>query len=170
MEGVADDWETRLAGEAGFYAFNDAHAAIAFAATGRGAALSELVERMRHAAAQADANAAMTRDVGLPLAEGITAFAHGRYADSIALIEPVRDQAHRFGGSHAQRDLITLTLIEAALRSGDATRARHYTAERLIHKQASEWGRRLWSRADASAHWRCCVVRWYNRCANRRPF
>ena len=25
MEGVADDWETRLAGEAGFYAFNDAH-------------------------------------------------------------------------------------------------------------------------------------------------
>ena len=150
MERVADDWEARLAGEAGFYAFNDAHAAIAFAATGRDAALAELLKRMRHAAAQADTNAAMTRDVGLPLAEGVTAFAQGRYADTIALIEPMRDHANRFGGSHAQRDLITLMLIEASLRSGDATRARHYTAERLVHKRASEWGRRLWSRADAS--------------------
>ena len=90
----------------------------------------------------------MTRDVGLPLAKGAAAFAQGRYADSIALIEPVRDHAHRFGGSHAQRDLITLTIIEAALRSGDATRARHYTAERLTHKRASQWGARLWSRAQ----------------------
>jgi len=62
----------------------------------------------------------------------------------------MRDRAHRFGGSHAQRDLITLTLIEAALRSGDTVRARHYTAERLAHKPASQWGRRLWSRAEAS--------------------
>ena len=61
----------------------------------------------------------------------------GRYADAIAAIEPVRDIAHRFGGSHAQRDLLTLTLIEAALRAGDGVRARHYTAERLVHKPAS---------------------------------
>lgn len=150
MERVADDWEARLAGEAGFYAFNDAHAAMAFAATDRTAALSDLVGRMHHAAAQGDANAAMTRDVGLPLAQGVIAFAQGRYAEAIALIEPMRDQAHRFGGSHAQRDLITLTLIEAALRSGDTTRARHYIAERLTHKRASRWGGRLWSRAEAA--------------------
>ena len=40
FERVADDWEARLESEAGFYAFNDVHAAIAFAATGREAALS----------------------------------------------------------------------------------------------------------------------------------
>ena len=124
---------------------------MAFAATGRDAASSRLVARMRDAAGQGDANAAMTRDVGLPLAEGVTAFARGRYADSIALIEPMRDHAHRFGGSHAQRDLVTLTLIEAALRSGDATRARHYTAERLTHKPGSKWGVRLWARAESAA-------------------
>ncbi len=144
---VADDWEARIAGEAGFYAFNDVHAAMAFAATGRDTALSELKVRMHGAASLEDANASMTRDVGLPLAAGIAAFAQGRYADSIACIEPMRDHAHRFGGSHAQRDLITLTLIEAALRGGDAVRARHYTAERLVHKGKSQWGRRLWSRA-----------------------
>ena len=36
----------------------------------------------------------------------------------------VREFAHRFGGSHAQRDLLDLTLIEAALRSGQAALAK----------------------------------------------
>ncbi len=147
FERVADDWEARLESEVGFYAFNDVHATIAFAVTGREAALSKLQAGMRREAASEAANAAMTRDIGLPLAAGIVAFAQGRYAESIALIEPMRDQSHRFGGSHAQRDLVTLTLIEAALRSGDAIRARHYIAERLVHKPKSQWGRRLWSRA-----------------------
>ena len=93
----------------------------------------------------------MTRDVGLPLVEGFTAFGRGRYADAIAAIEPMRDTANRFGGSHAQRDLITLTLIEAALRSGDRMRARHYIAERLVHKPDSAWGPRLARRAEALA-------------------
>jgi hypothetical protein len=35
----------------------------------------------------------------------------------VELLRPVRSQAHRFGGSHAQRDLLELTLIEAARRS-----------------------------------------------------
>ena len=34
------------------------------------------------------------------------------------LLRPIRSYAHRFGGSHAQRDLIDLTLIEAAPRDG----------------------------------------------------
>ena len=62
----------------------------------------------------------MSRDVGVPLARGIDAFGRGDYATAIDRIEPVRDIAHRFGGSHAQRDLVTLTLIEAALRGGAA--------------------------------------------------
>ena len=55
----------------------------------------------------------------------------------------MRDIAHRFGGSHAQRDLITLTLIEAALRNGQPNRARHFIAERLVHKPQGRWGLRL---------------------------
>jgi hypothetical protein len=90
----------------------------------------------------------MTREVGLPLVEGVAAFAGGRFADAIAAIEPMRDQAHRFGGSHAQRDLITLTLVEAAIRCGDRSRARHYIAERLVHKPKNKWAERLWSRAE----------------------
>jgi tetratricopeptide (TPR) repeat protein len=148
FERAADDWETRLDGESGFYAFNDAHAAMAFAATGRETALSRLAARMREAAAGEDTNAMMTREVGLPLVQGFAAFAQGRYAEAVAAIEPMRDRAHRFGGSHAQRDLITLTLIEAAIRGRDWTRARHYIAERRVHKP-TKWAERLWSRADS---------------------
>ncbi len=151
FERVADDWQARLDGEAGFYAFNDAHAAMALAATGRESALAQLTLRMQDATRQGDTNAAMTRDVGLPLTEAVTAFVHGRYADAAARLESIRDGAHRFGGSHAQRDLITLTLIESALRSGAANLARHYTAERLTHKPASQWGARLWARAQSAA-------------------
>jgi len=61
----------------------------------------------------------------------------------------VRDIAHRFGGSHAQRDIITLTLIEAALRSNQPKRARHFIAERLVHKPDGRWGRRLADRAHS---------------------
>ena len=151
FERVADDWQARIAEEPGFYAFNDAHAAMAFVATGRDNELARLTLAMREAAADGNANAAMTRDVGLPLVEGFVAFGRGRYADAVTALEPVRDIANRFGGSHAQRDLITLTLIEASLRNGDRQRARHYIAERLVHKPDSAWGPRLAHRADAIA-------------------
>src|SRR5439155_22846938 len=40
------------------------------------------------------------------------------HAETIRLLRPIRSYAHRFGGSHAQPDVINLTLIEAAARSG----------------------------------------------------
>ena len=146
---VADEWEARLEQDQGFYAFNDVHAMLAFVATGRAKPIARIAGNLALAAAGSGTNAMMSRDVGLPLARGIEAFGRGRYDEAIALIEPVRDIAHRFGGSHAQRDLITLTLIEAALRGGQANRARHFIAERLVHKPAGRWGGRLAQRAAA---------------------
>jgi tetratricopeptide (TPR) repeat protein len=147
---VADEWEARLAEETGFYAFNDVHAAMALGMAGRGQALGELAARMAEAARAQGPQATIMATVGVPLAHGIASFARGQYADAIRAIEPVRDIAHRFGGSHAQRDLLSLTLIEASIRSGDTARARHYTAEKLVHKPASAWGHRLWARAGAA--------------------
>ena len=89
-----------------------------------------------------------SREVGWPLGRGFQAFARGRYPEAIDPIEPVRDTAHRFGGSHAQRDLLTLTLIEAAIRAGQLHLARHYLAERLVHKPASGLGWRLLARTE----------------------
>jgi tetratricopeptide (TPR) repeat protein len=146
---VADEWEARLDQDRGFYAFNDVHAMLAFVATDRGDAIERLAANLTLAAASTDTNGMMSREVGLPLAQGIEAFGRGHYDAAIDLIEPVRDIAHRFGGSHAQRDLITLTLIEAALRAGRPNRARHFIAERLVHRPRGRWGLRLAERAQA---------------------
>ncbi|RPI46064.1 MAG: tetratricopeptide repeat protein [Betaproteobacteria bacterium] len=148
FETIADEWEAQLENEAGYYAFNDLHAALAFSACGRQRSLARVKEAMTHAAAGTHVLAGMAREVGIPLVAGIEAFSKEKYREAIEAIEPVRDIANRFGGSHAQRDLLTLTLIEAALRSGDRARARHYLAERRVLKSpASRWGARLEARA-----------------------
>ncbi len=140
---IADEWQARQESDQGFYAFNDFHAMLAFAATAREAAMDRQLRALAAAAEQKGSNGMMSREVALPLARGIAAFARGQYAAAVEHIEPVRDIAHRFGGSHAQRDLISLTLIEAASRAGMRSRARHYLAERRVHKPASAWALRL---------------------------
>jgi hypothetical protein len=132
---VGERWDT-VAGawEAvdgfGTYAFNDAHAMLAFASTGRGASARALLEAQERALARGDDNAAFTRDVGAPVVRAIQAFAEGDYARTVSLLRPVREIANRFGGSHAQRDLLDRTLLEAARRSGRHSLARGLEAER----------------------------------------
>ena len=46
------------------------------------------------------------------------------------LLRTVRNRAARFGGSHAQRDLLDLTLIAAAGRAGETSLERALLAER----------------------------------------
>lgn len=146
---VADGWERKLEVERGFYAFNDTHAVMAFLGAGRDHAVRQVLQDLEAAARGTGGdNVMMSRDIGLPLSRGFQAVAQGRYADAIAHIEPVRDTANRFGGSHAQRDLISLTLIEAAIRADQANLARHYLAERLVHKPASALGWRLLARTE----------------------
>jgi tetratricopeptide (TPR) repeat protein len=148
FEAVADEWEQQLDAEAGFYAFNDFHAAMAFAACGRGKSLATVKQALARAAQGSDDLAWMARDIGLALVDASEAFAEARYGQASDRIESVRDIANRFGGSHAQRDLITLTLIESALRGGDGARAKHYLAERrMLKSKASRWGTRLEARA-----------------------
>ena len=146
FERVADLWKAKLEDEAGYYAFNDVHAMMSFAATGRTGEIVRLRRSMRNATKGDQSNASMTRDVGLPLAEGLLAFANNRYGEAIQTIEPVRDISGRFGGSHAQRDLLTLTMIDASIQAGDQRRARHYIAERQVHKPTA-WSERLLARS-----------------------
>jgi len=63
-------------------------------------------------------NAEFTREVGRPAALAIQAFGQGCYADCVERLRSIRHIAHRFGGSHAQRDLLDQTLIEASRRAG----------------------------------------------------
>ncbi|MER8657109.1 tetratricopeptide repeat protein [Mesorhizobium sp. M0674] len=132
---LAANWAPKAG--AGNYAFNDAHAMMAFVGAGLEAPVKILLEAQHEAMRGSDDNAAFTRDVGQPLTEGIKAFGEGNYSEAVRLIRPIRAIAHRFGGSHAQRDVIDLTLIEAALRAGDTALARALTAERALARPDS---------------------------------
>jgi tetratricopeptide (TPR) repeat protein len=133
---LADAWEP-LAGDA-YYAFNDTHAMMAFAAVGRDAAARTLLGAMEGRATEAGGtNRRMTRQVGLPVCRGLLAFSRGNYEATIDALLPIRYVAHRFGGSHAQRDLIAQTLIEAAMRGKRYRLARALLAERTALKPSS---------------------------------
>lgn len=146
---LADAW-TPLAGD-GHYAFNDAHAMMAFVAAGREHAAAQVLATLRRRALGADTNARMTRTVGLPLAEALQAFGQGRYDRAVEGLLAVQPVAARAGGSHAQRDVLHLTLIEAALRAGRMTLARALAAERVALKPSSPFNQTLAFRTRALA-------------------
>ena len=136
---LADRWAG--IGGAGQYAFNDLHAMIAYVGADRAADQQSLIEAM-HSALDSDVdngvdNAFFTREVGLPAAQAVQALGQGDAQRAAALLRGLRSGAHRFGGSHAQRDLIDLTLLEAAVRSGDRPLAAALAAERLALRPRS---------------------------------
>jgi tetratricopeptide (TPR) repeat protein len=119
FDAVADNWAPIAA--AGNYAFNDLHAMIAFVGAGRAKEQEAVLEAQR-AVLDGELGAAdnleFTREVGHPATRAIQAFGRGRYAECVELLRPIRHSAHRFGGSHAQRDLLDQTLIEVSRRAG----------------------------------------------------
>ncbi|MGH8135593.1 MAG: tetratricopeptide repeat protein [Steroidobacteraceae bacterium] len=135
-------WGSRV--EDGYYAFNDVNAMMAFIGAGNGKAQKRQIESLKRAAAGAGTNAMMSREVGLPAAEGFAAFGRGDYAQAIELLLPLRAKANRFGGSHAQRDMFSWTVTEAAIRLGNRKLADTFVAERLSWKPESPVNR-VWA-------------------------
>ena len=142
---LASSWEPFA--DHAYYAFNDCHAVMSFVGAQRFDLAQRTIAAMERKAAGTDTNAMMTRDVGLPLANALVAFGARRPAEAINLLLPIRTIANRFGGSHAQRDLIHLTLVEAALQAGQAGMARALIAERTQLKPSSPFNWQLTARA-----------------------
>ena len=150
---LADNWARRLDTERGFYVFNDLHAMMAFTLARRESEAEQLLADLDWTVEHGPpSNRAMTEQVGRVICRAFHAFGQERYAEVLAGLQPVRDIAVRFGGSHAQRDVLTLTLIEAAIRAGQPALARHYLAERQVSKPGSRWARRLQARAGEIHH------------------
>ena len=142
-QALADRWAPLAT--ASNYAFNDMHAMMAFVAAGRAASAQALREAQNVATERDDDNAGFTLEVGQAATQAIKAFADGRYAQVVELLRPVRHNAHRFGGSHAQRDVIEQTLIEAARRAGMTP-----LFDALMHERASAKDA-LWSRRETAS-------------------
>ena len=111
-------------------AFVDTHAMMAYVGAGREADQAALLEAQEQAMVGAGDNAMFVRDVGRATVAAIHAFGQGDDTRAIDLLRTVRNRAGRFGGSHAQRDVLDLTLIAAARRAGETALERALLAER----------------------------------------
>ena len=140
-QGLAADWEPNI--EDRWYGFNDTHAMMAFAAAGRHDLARRLVSVLQETASMPGENGANTRAVSLPFARALLAFAEGRHAAVVDLLLPIRLIATRGGGSHAQRDLITQTLIRSAELAGQGKLAVALLNERVALRPQSHVSR-LW--------------------------
>jgi hypothetical protein len=108
---------------------------MTFGLTGDHAGVARVLDANRHLARPTNRQAADR--AGHRLLEGFAAFAAGEPGTTVSLLTDIRPEAHAVGGSHAQRDVIGLTLIAAAARSGQAALVRALVAERTARKPAA---------------------------------
>ncbi len=91
------------------------------------------------------------RAVGVPVVEGLMAFRRGAYDAAIEKLLQTRTDLWQIGGSHAQRDVVTWTLNEAAIRAGRRDIALSLAHERLGTRPRSAPNRRFLQHAVALA-------------------
>ena len=144
---LSEAWDVHADGR--LFPFNDWHAVMAHLSAGRAGEVERIVSVIRSNPDDAEV-VIWARETGLPLIEGFAAFWHGDYRCAAERLYTARYIANRFGGSHAQRDIIDRTLTEAALRGGLVDLGEALAHERLALKPHSPANRAFLSRARAA--------------------
>jgi tetratricopeptide (TPR) repeat protein len=115
---VASTWMAHV--DDHLLAFNDLHCAFAAARSPDRDHVARLRQSLDdYVRTGSGDNRRVTSEIGRRLVDGVLAFAAGDHGRAVESILPARDDWARIGGSHAQRDVINLTLIAAAERSGN---------------------------------------------------
>jgi hypothetical protein len=117
------------------YLFKDWYAVMALGLSGRHECNQQLVANNRRRTV--GTNREVAERVRLALVEGFGSFAAGQPDRAFDLLIDLRPVANAVGGSHAQRDIIDLTLIAAAARAGEPTLTEDLVAERVARKPSA---------------------------------
>ena len=151
---LLEGWD-QSAQAAGYYAFNDLHLVLALLGAGEFARAESWVARCAERALAGDdarrSNHAMAREAGLPLMRALLAYERGDFDSAADALYAARAQAQRFGGSHAQRDLIDQTLLAAAARGSRRGLGRALVNERRMSKPMTPLGQHWQARLHPSA-------------------
>lgn len=150
-EELADKAEAR-AGDI-LSAFTLPHWMMALAGAGRLEAAARWLEAAR-AAAAAEAegqNAALVREVALPVCEAILLGAQGDAVGAASLLRPVVHRLSELGGSHAQQDVLWQVVLDSAMAAGDRDLARSALAWSSARFATAPAKRALWATAAAWA-------------------
>ncbi|MBS1003922.1 tetratricopeptide repeat protein [Acetobacter thailandicus] len=92
-----------------------------------------LLAAIRQAAGAEDSSVYTAwHEVGLALAEALSAHAERRFEDVLPWLDPVQGRIEHIGGSHAQRDLFGQLALDAMLRIGADNRAQQILEMRRL--------------------------------------
>ncbi len=119
------------------HVFNDVHAMLAFVGAGRRQRAAEHLAGLVSVAEGRDRHAEMLRMIGVPVARAFLDFADGRFAEAFGELERALPRAPLMTGSKAQRDVLEMTLIEAAIGAGEREAAARHLRARLTSKPES---------------------------------
>jgi tetratricopeptide (TPR) repeat protein len=108
------------------HVFTDVHAMLIFVGAGRLERAAAHLAALETIAGAGD-HGRMLREFGLPVCRALLAFAKGSWREALHGLKAAMPNERQLSGSRAQRDVLTMTLIEAALRAGDSS-----TAQRLL--------------------------------------
>ena len=108
---LADAWAPRI--DDAFCSFSDIHAMLAFVGARDWARAGRLEAALLQARATPTRHGSSTRRLGLPVCQAIMAYGRGKDSRAVTLLGTLAARAHRLGGSHAQRDVLHLTLRSA---------------------------------------------------------
>lgn len=137
---VADAWTSQAL--AGLRPFNDTHAMLAFVAARRRRSAESLMKELRECAARSRDLDEAVYQAALPVCEALICFGRGDYRGAGDRLLKHRRLTMRCGGSHPQCDLLHLTLIESALRSGQADLSMQLSRRRVDlrpHSRLNAW-------------------------------
>ena len=111
---LADGWAPRI--DDSFCSFNDVHAMLSFVGARDWTRAQRLERVLARSHALPTRHGETTRHLGLPACRALVAFGRGNDALAVSLLASLPAFAQRLGGSHAQRDVLHLTLSRAIER------------------------------------------------------
>jgi tetratricopeptide (TPR) repeat protein len=142
---VGERWQPlaeKIRGRTGEHilAFIDFHYMLALAAAGLGSEAVGMLDSLRdYAKSEQGTNPEVTLRIGVALCEGLLAHRQGAHGRAVDRLWPLRYELYRIGGSHAQRDLVAMILIDAAIKAERLPLARALLAERAALKPKDPW-------------------------------
>lgn len=107
----------------GYCSFTDLHAMLAFVGARDWDNARSLEQVLLIARSKQTRYGASTQLLGLPACRALIAYGRGNDALAITLLSSLPPLAHRLGGSHAQRDVLNMTLRQAHARIRRPTRS-----------------------------------------------
>jgi hypothetical protein len=131
-EELADKAEARITDRSLIFA--DLHYMLALIGGGRREAAGRLARSIAEVPASVGAQNLIAQRAGRGTAKGLLAFADGDMGRAADCLLATRRMRGGVGGSHAQRDIFEMIMIEAGLQAGEDRIVRSILAERLADR------------------------------------